>query len=83
MANRDYYSISKLDLSTGVMSLIAGSGTTEGGVGENVDATMSYMTPYDVAVSSVGEVYASYSSNNRIRKVSFIIIPCYSFYFKV
>jgi uncharacterized protein (TIGR03437 family) len=60
----------RLDATTGVLTLVAGNGTT-GFSGDNGPATSAQLnSPAGVAVDSAGNVYIADSGNNRIRKVS-------------
>jgi trimeric autotransporter adhesin len=60
----------RLDATTGVLTLVAGNGTT-GFSGDNGPATSAQLSgPEGVALDSAGNLYIADSTNNRIRKVS-------------
>ncbi len=61
--------IRKLDLGSGVITTVAGDGTTAYS-GENVLATQSGMTPWDLAIDSDGSLYIADAFNHRIRRVN-------------
>jgi len=66
-----YNVIRKVTVSTGIISTVAGTGSTTGGYsGDNIQATAATMnTPHDAVVDSLGNVFISDRYNNRIRKV--------------
>jgi len=66
-----YNVIRKVTVSTGVISTVAGSGSTSGGYsGDNIQATAATLNnPYDVVLDSYGNLYISDRNNYRIRKV--------------
>ena len=66
-----YNVIRKVTVSTGVISTVAGTGSTSGGYnGDNIQATSATLYyPHDVVFDSTGNMYISDRSNNRIRKV--------------
>src|SRR5262249_27646618 len=62
--------VRRLDLSTGLISTIAGNGTS-GFSGDGGPATLARLaTPLALAVDAMGNLYISDASNNRIRRVS-------------
>ena len=66
-----YNVIRKITVSTGVISTVAGTGSTSGGYnGDNIQATAATLDiPYDVVFDSYSNLYISDRSNFRIRKV--------------
>ncbi len=60
--------IRKIDLTTGIITTVAGDGTLTFS-GENVLATQSGMTPYDLAIDPSGNIYYADTFNHRIRKI--------------
>ncbi len=69
--NGGYNVIRKVTISTGIISTVAGTGSTSGGYnGDNIQATSAtFYTPYDVVLDSSGKLYICDLSNNRVRKV--------------
>src|SRR5258708_22668878 len=68
MADSGNYRIRKV--SGGVITTVAGNGTS-GYSGDNGPATSAQISvPYGVAVDSTGNLYMADTGNNRIRKVS-------------
>ncbi len=67
----NYNVIRKITVSTGIISTVAGTGSTSGGYnGDNLQGTSATLnTPYDVVLDGSGNLYISDSSNHRIRKV--------------
>ncbi len=67
-----FHVIRKITTSTGVISTVAGTGSTSGGYnGDNIQATAATLNnPYDVVLDNIGNMYISDSSNFRVRKVS-------------
>jgi sugar lactone lactonase YvrE len=64
------YTIASSGLSYGVISTIAGNGTS-GYNGDNIQATSAEVfAPNSVAVDSSGNVYIADSRNNRVRKIT-------------
>ena len=59
----------RLDAATGVLTLVAGDGTS-GFRGDNGPATSAQLDGPSVAVDASGSLYIADSGNNRIRKVS-------------
>ena len=59
-------------MSTGVISTVAGTGSTSGGYnGDNIQATAAMLNfPCDVVLDSAGNLYISDLLNHRIRKVT-------------
>ncbi len=66
-----YNVIRKVTVSTGVISTVAGTGSTSGGYnGDNIQATTAMLNyPTDVQLDSAGNLYISDRNNYRIRKV--------------
>ncbi len=66
-----YNVIRKITVSTGIITTVAGTGSTSGGYnGDNIQATAATLNnPHDVVLDSQGNLYISDLSNNRIRKV--------------
>ncbi len=75
IADEHNHRIRKVVLATGVITTVAGSGTSNdenagGFSGDGGDATMALLNnPQDVAVDSAGNLYIADTENNRIRKV--------------
>ncbi len=69
--NDGYNVIRKVTVSTGVISTVAGTGSTSGGYnGDNIQATAATLNdPHDVVLDSYGNLYISDRFNYRIRKV--------------
>jgi uncharacterized protein (TIGR03437 family) len=66
----DQDAVLRLDATTGVLTLVAGNGTT-GFSGDNGPATSAQLWgPARVAVDSAGNLYIADTNNNRIRKVT-------------
>jgi uncharacterized alkaline shock family protein YloU len=66
-----YNVIRKVTISTGIISTVAGTGSTTGGYnGDSIQATAaSLYYPNDVVLDSYNNLYISDRSNNRVRKV--------------
>ncbi len=66
-----YNVIRKVDVSTGVISTVAGTGSTSGGYsGDNVQATSATLNyPYDVVFDSNNNLYICDRYNYRVRRV--------------
>ncbi len=66
-----YNVIRKVTVATGIITTIAGIGSTSGGYnGDNIQATAAMLNnPSDVVFDSYGNVYICDRFNNRIRKV--------------
>jgi len=66
-----YNVIRKVTVSTGVISTVAGTGSTSGAYnGDNIQATAATLyTPHDVVLDSYNNLYISDRGNNRVRKV--------------
>ena len=67
-----YNVIRKVTVSTGVISTVAGTGSTSGSYnGDNIQATAATLnSPHDVVLDSYGNLYISDRYNYRIRKVT-------------
>ena len=66
----DQNAVLRLDAATGILTLVAGNGTT-GFSGDNGPAASAQLYfPGAVAVDSAGNLYIADTGNNRIRKVS-------------
>jgi uncharacterized protein (TIGR03437 family) len=61
--------VRKLNLATGIISTVAGSGDYHFS-GDGHAATAAGLDPYDIAVDASGNLYIADYYNNRIRKVS-------------
>ncbi len=70
--NQGYNVIRKVTVSTGVISTVAGTGSTSASYnGDNMAATSANLyNPYDIVLDGYGNVYIADSSDNRIRKVT-------------
>jgi len=70
IADEKNHRIRKVDLTTGIISTIAGNGSTgySGDGSAATSATLNY--PIDVAIDSVGNLYIADNNNNCIRKVN-------------
>ncbi len=66
-----YNSIRKITVSTGIISTIAGTGSTSGGYnGDNIQATSATLnSPHDVVLDGYGNLIISDRFNNRVRRV--------------
>jgi sugar lactone lactonase YvrE len=66
-----YNVIRKITVSTGIISTVAGTGSTTGGYnGDNIQATAAMLnSPTDVLVDSYNNLYITDIYNNRVRKV--------------
>ncbi len=66
-----HHVIRKITVSTGIITTVAGTGSTSGGYnGDNIQATAATLSdPDDVVLDSYGNLYITDRSNNRIRKV--------------
>ena len=67
-----YNVVRKVTVSTGVITTVAGTGSTTGGYnGDNIQATAATLNwPHDVVLDSYGNLYIADFYNNRIRKVT-------------
>ncbi len=63
--------IRKVTVSTGIISTVAGTGSTSGGYnGDNIQATAATLySPMDIVLDSSGNLYICDLYNNRVRKV--------------
>jgi len=69
-AERSYHRIRKIDIATGIISTIAGTGSSSFG-GDGAAATAAFLNqPYDVSYDTAGNLYIADYNNNRIRKVN-------------
>ncbi len=66
-----YNVIRKITVSTGIISTVAGTGSTSGGYnGDNIQATAATLSsPHDAVLDSFGNIYISDRYNYRVRKV--------------
>ena len=66
-----YNVIRKVTVSTGVISTVAGTGSTSGGYnGDNIQATAALLnSPHDLVLDGYGNLYITDQGNNRVRKV--------------
>ncbi len=65
-----YNVVRKITVSTGIISTVAGTGTSGGYNGDNMQATAAMLNyPSDVGQDSAGNIYICDAYNNRIRKV--------------
>ncbi len=66
-----YNVIRKITVSTGIISTVAGTGSTSGGYnGDSISATSATLNvPFDVVLDSSDNLFIADTSNNRIRKV--------------
>ena len=63
------YRIRKIDANNGIITTIAGTGTS-GYNGDNIAATSAQLSdPFGVAIDSLGNIYITDRGNNRIRKI--------------
>jgi uncharacterized protein (TIGR03437 family) len=70
LASGSLNAVLRLDVKTGLLSVVAGNGT-QGFSGDNGPAASAQLSlPVGVAVNSAGNLYIADSGNNRIRKVS-------------
>ncbi len=67
-----YDIVRKITVSTGIISTVAGTGSTSGGYnGDNIQATAASLNyPIDVVLDSYNNLYIADASNNRVRKVT-------------
>lgn len=67
-----YNVIRKVTVSTGIISTVAGTGSSSGGYnGDNIQATAATLNyPHDVVLDSYGNLYISDVFNHRVRKVT-------------
>ena len=67
-----YNVIRKVTVSTGIISTVAGTGSTTGGYnGDNIQATAATLNyPHDVVLDSFNNLYICDYYNNRVRKVT-------------
>jgi uncharacterized alkaline shock family protein YloU len=67
-----YNVIRKITIATGIISTVAGTGSTSGGYnGDNIQATAAILyDPVDALLDSYNNLYICDRSNNRVRKVT-------------
>ena len=67
-----YNVVRKITVSTGIITTVAGTGSTSGGYnGDNIQATAATLYyPHDVALDGSGNLYITDRYNHRIRKVT-------------
>jgi hypothetical protein len=67
-----YNVIRQVTVSTGIISTVAGTGSTSGGYnGDNIQATAATLNfPFDVVFDSSDNLYICDASNYRVRKVT-------------
>ena len=75
IADRYNHRIRKVDVATGLISTVAGTGM--GGYnGDGIAATSAQLNyPYDVTFDASGNMYIADDDNNRIRKVDGVVVP--------
>jgi sugar lactone lactonase YvrE len=61
------HSIRRINLSTGVVSTLAGSGTN--GSADGVGTNASFYSPYSITADNLGNLYIADHQNNKIRKI--------------
>ena len=66
-----YNVVRKVTVSTGIISTVAGTGSTSGGYnGDNIQATAAtFYYPWGIVLDSYGNLYISDLYNHRLRKV--------------
>ncbi len=70
IADKDNNRVRKVDAQTGVITTVAGTGSSSGALGDGGPATSASLNwPNAVVVDSVGNVYIADSSHFRVRKV--------------
>ena len=62
--------IRKIDLSTGIIFTIAGTGTMGFSGDSGLATNASLKIPEDIAIDSTGDIYVADAGNNRIRKIT-------------
>ncbi len=72
IADQFNHRIRKVTISTGIISTIAGTGSTSFGGDGSAATSATLYYPSGVAVDASGNVYVADSSNNRIRKVTVV-----------
>ncbi len=71
IADTDNYCIRKVDVGTGLISTVAGIGTSSGFGGDGGAATLALLAaPTGVAVDGADNVYIADTGNNRIRRIN-------------
>jgi Secretion system C-terminal sorting domain/NHL repeat len=68
IADQENFRIRKVDVSTGLISTVAGTGAVSY-TGDGIQATAAAISPRGVAIDSFGNIFISEWSNDRIRKV--------------
>lgn len=70
IADRDNNRVRKIDLSTGIITIVAGSGVS-GSAGDGGDATAANLNkPISVCVDTAFNIYFADENNHRVRKVT-------------
>ena len=70
IADTSHHRIRKITVSTGIITSVAGTGTSSYN-GDNAQATSAALNfPWSIDIDSAGNIYIADGSNSRIRKVS-------------
>ena len=70
IADRNNHRIRKVTVSTGIISTIAGTGTSSYSGDNGAATSASLYIPLGVGLDTAGNVYIADTSNHRIRKVT-------------